>query len=151
VAAPELMNKIYKRHQNQLLRVYGGAGMKSTWFLVIPLIFLAFVGVAEEHEDALRYTRSGEGERMSAGDAMYLFSQDLAELQSYSEAVEYLAYAQMSDEDYRRVAQTHMQKAVRKIFEMKKTYENSPIAINGYSIELPFRITIDFTVTVSEQ
>jgi hypothetical protein len=125
--------------------------MKGILFLIIPIFCIAFLSYAEDHEDARRYLRSGESEQLSPGDAVFLFTQDLAELQTFSEAAGYISYEQMSDEDYKRIVEEYIQKAVRKLFQMMETYKNSPITIRGYSIDLPFKVTIDFIVELPDQ
>ena len=124
--------------------------MKKTTLIIFSLLVLMPVVCLAEDEGALRLMRVGTQEQMIPGDALFLFSRDLAELQTISEAVRYISYAQTSDDEYLKSVEQHIHKAMKKIYGMMETHTNSPIVIEGFTIDLPFEITVDFKIVLPE-
>ena len=113
------------------------------------LVFAPCLSMAED-EGVLREIRIGTHEELKPGDALFLFSRDLAELQAISEAVRYISYAQTSDEEYQKLVEEQIRRAMKKLYGMMETHANSPIVIRGYSVDFPFEITVDFEIHLPE-
>ena len=124
--------------------------MKKTMLIILSFMILVPLVTLAEDEGVLREIRIGTQEHLKPGDALFLFSRDLTELQAISEAVRYISYAQTSDEEYQRVVEEHIRKAMKKLYGMMETHTDSPIVIRGFSVDFPFEITVDFEIVMPE-
>jgi hypothetical protein len=124
--------------------------MKRTILIILSFVLLVPLVSLAEDEGVLREIRIGTQEQLKPGDALFLFSRDLAELQTISEAVRYISYAQTSDEEYRTLVEEQIRKAMKKMYGMMETHTDSPIVIQGFSIDFPFEITVDFKILLPE-
>jgi hypothetical protein len=132
------------------LLLHRGGSMKKTLFIILSFIVLVPLVSLAEDEGVLREIRIRTEEQLKPGDALFLFSSELAELQAISEAVRYISYAQTSDEEYRKLVEEHIRQAMKKLYEMMETHTNSPIVIRGFSIDFPFEITVEFEILPPE-
>lgn len=119
--------------------------MRYLCVLLIAMVLMPAISFAED-EEVLRAIRMKTHEQLEPGDALFLFSMDLAELQTICEAVRYISYAQTSDEEYQSSVERHVRAAMKKLYGMMETYENSPVMIEGFTIHFPFEIQVDFTM-----
>ena len=119
--------------------------MRYLCVLLIAMVLMPAISFAVD-EEVLREIRMKTHEQLEPGDALFLFSRDLAELQTICEAVRYISYAQTSDEEYQSSVERHVRAAMKKLYGMMETYENSPVMIEGFTIHFPFEIQVDFTM-----
>jgi hypothetical protein len=112
---------------------------------IIAMVIIPVISSAED-EEVLREIRIKSQEQLEPGDALFLFSRDLAELQTICKAVQYISYAQTSDEEYQSSVERHVRAAMKKLYAMMETYENSPVMIEGFTIHFPFEIQVDFKI-----
>jgi RNase P/RNase MRP subunit POP5 len=116
---------------------------------IIALMIIPALSSAED-EEVLREIRIKAREQLQPGDALFLFSRGLAELQTICEAVRYISYAQTSDEEYQGSVERHIRAAMKKLYGMMEAYENSPVMIKGFTIRFPFEIQVDFEMVQSD-